>query len=78
MKIPRDKKLHFAAGLLISLSVGLAFTPWLGFSLALLAGVLKEAWDWHVYRGPDWQDMLATWAGALAGFIMTGVVKWML
>lgn len=72
-----DKKLHFAAGLLISLSVGCAFTPWLGFSLALLAGVLKEARDWYVYRGPDWKDMLATWAGALVGFAVTGVATWM-
>jgi len=72
--IPYDKKLHFLAGLLISIFAGLALTSAFGLWLAVVAGIMKEIRDWCVYRGPDWKDMVCTWAGGLLGWILLEVV----
>lgn len=73
-----DKKLHLAAGFLISLLVGyILHNPLYGFAMAVFAGFMKEFRDWCIYQGFDYKDMLATWAGGLLGTIVLGVAKWM-
>ena len=64
-----DKKLHFAAGLLIAISVGFFNAPLYGIAAAIFAGMLKECRDWGCYRGFDWRDMVVTWLGGFVGFI---------
>ncbi len=65
-----DKKLHFAAGLIISALVGyILHHPGYGLAASVFAGVMKEVRDWCCYRGFDWRDMVATWLGGLVGFI---------
>ena len=68
--IPRDKILHFAAGLIIGLSAILL--PWyLSFAAVIIAGVGKEIKDQIVYGGFDIYDLLFTIAGGIVsvGFI---------
>ena len=66
-----DKRLHFAAGLLISVIAGFALrSPMYGLAAAMVAGVVKELRDWCVYRGFDDRDMLVTWLGGLVGCIL--------
>jgi hypothetical protein len=67
-KIPYDKKLHFIAGLLISLAVSIAINPICGLLTSLVAGVVKEIKDYLDYGGPDMIDCLATWLGGLIGY----------
>lgn len=64
-KIPYDKKLHFIAGLLISLIVSIAVNPTCGLLISMVAGVVKEIKDYLDYGGPDVIDCLATWLGGL-------------
>lgn len=71
-----DKKLHFAAGFIISVGVGYVLhEPLYGLSAAAVAGVLKELRDWCVYRGFDEKDMVVTWLGGFVGFIVTMLLK---
>ena len=67
-KIPYDKKLHFIAGLLISLAVSIAINPTCGVLTAMAAGVAKEIKDYLDYGGPDVYDCLATWLGGGIGY----------
>jgi hypothetical protein len=67
-KIPYDKKLHFIAGLLISLAVSIAINPTCGLITAMIAGVAKEIKDYLDYGGPDVLDCLATWIGGGIGY----------
>jgi len=64
-----DKKLHFAAGLLIAISVGFFNAPLYGIAAAIFAGFMKEARNWCCYLGFDWKDMVVTWLGGFVGFI---------
>ena len=71
-----DKKLHFAAGLIISVCVGFVLhEPLYGLAAAVFAGVMKEVRDWCVYRGFDKIDMVVTWLGGLVGCIVTMLLK---
>lgn len=69
-KIGKDKVLHFAAGFAIGLISLIVFKTAIGVIVpVMLAGILKEMYDWvsSVFFGknhtPEWQDMVATWAG---------------
>ena len=69
-----DKKLHFIAGLCISVVAMLLYFYYygtvnvlLGFGGGMVAGVAKEIKDEIAYGGFDKYDMLATWAGSLLG-----------
>ena len=69
-----DKKLHFIAGLCISVVAMLLYFYYygtvnvlLGFGGGMVAGVAKEVKDEITYGGFDKYDMLATWAGSLLG-----------
>ncbi len=68
-QIPYDKRLHFIAGLLISLAVSIAINPTCGLIAAMVAGVAKEVKDYLDYGGPDVIDCLATWAGGGVGHV---------
>ena len=60
--IPKDKLLHFCAGLLLA---QLAYV-WIWFIvLPFFVGLLKEIYDEYKYGGFDWRDLLVTTAGAL-------------
>lgn len=71
----RDKALHFAAGLTISLLIGFLFwNPIVGFAVAATVGIAKEVKDEYVYGGFDALDLLSTGLGGLTGaliFILT-------
>lgn len=69
-----DKKLHFIAGLCISVVAMLLYFYYYGIVNVLLgvgggmvAGVAKEIKDEISYGGFDELDMLTTWLGATVG-----------
>lgn len=72
-----DKQLHFAAGLLITISVGFFIAPLYGIAAAIFAGFMKDARDWGCYRGFDLKDMVTTWLGGLLGTLLMEATKWM-
>ena len=69
-----DKKLHFLAGLCISVAAMLLYFYYygtvnvlLGVGGGMVAGVAKEVKDEITYGGFDELDMLTTWLGATVG-----------
>ena len=73
-----DKKLHFIAGLCISVAAMLLYFYYYGtvnvlpgIGCGMVAGVAKEVKDEITYGGFDELDMLTTWLGATVG---TGLV----
>ena len=69
-----DKKLHFIAGLCISVAAMLLYFYYYGtvnvlpgIGCGMVAGVAKEVKDEITYGGFDEFDMFATWAGSLLG-----------
>lgn len=69
--IPRDKQLHFLAGLSLALIVGSLFGPAMGLGAAVVAGVAKELYDMTTGRGtPEWADLWFTLAGGLLGSLI--------
>lgn len=69
-----DKKLHFIAGLCISVVAMLLYfyyygtvNVFLGLGCGMVAGVSKEVKDEITYGGFDELDMLTTWLGATVG-----------
>ena len=69
-----DKKLHFIAGLCISVVAMLLYfyyygivNVWFGLGCGMDAGVAKEIKDEITYGGFDSLEMYATWAGSLLG-----------
>jgi len=67
-KIPgKDKGCHFIAGFIIALIASVIVGGLVGFGIAVLAGVLKEAYDQYKYRGADFVDLFATVAGGAVG-----------
>jgi hypothetical protein len=73
-KIPYDKRLHFIAGLLISLIVSIAINPTCGLLTAMIAGVVKEIKDYLDYGGPAEIDCLATWLGGGIGYAVAMMI----
>lgn len=78
--IPYDKKLHFIAGFIIAVIIGLiayfmSFGNFiiLGMAVSFAAGIGKEIRDEYVYSGFDWKDIVATWIGALVGGVMLSI-----
>ena len=61
-----DKKLHMLCGFCIAVVVGV-YSPKLGLTVGMAAGIAKEAYDYCSYGVFDRMDMLATWAGAAIG-----------
>jgi hypothetical protein len=74
-KIPYDKRLHFIAGLLISLIVSIAINPTCGLITSMVAGVAKEVKDYLDYGGPpDVLDCIATWLGGGIGYAVAMMI----
>ena len=77
--MPRDKLLHFGAGLSIALVVGFVLSPWHGLLVAVIAGALKELTDHFHPLGHtvDLWDFLATASGGLlATMLLLGGHQW--
>lgn len=72
-----DKYLHFVAGFIVTVWVSAVTEyPLIGFVAALFVGVMKEVRDWCCYKGFDPGDMLATWAGGVAGWALMEFVQY--
>lgn len=78
--IPYDKKLHFLAGFIIAVAIGLIayFVNFgnfiiLGIAVSFASGIGKEIRDEYVYGGFDLKDMVVTWIGALVGGLMLSI-----
>lgn len=74
--IARDKQLHFAVGFGISLAASplayaLGLSPWAGFLVAAVAGMLKELRD---RQGFGQKDFLDFWWTGLGGVVPSLVV----
>ena len=74
MNLPKDKLLHFGAGLVISLVVGTLTVPLYGVIASLVAGVGKEVWDSRGHGTVEVLDVVATLFGGVVGAILMGVV----
>ena len=77
-----DKKLHFIAGLCISVVAMLLYFYYygtvnvlLGVGGGMVAGVAKEVYDEYDYGGFDYVDMLVTWLGAISGAGLVYVIS---
>jgi LytS/YehU family sensor histidine kinase len=68
VKKNKDKYCHFVVGLLISFWIGIFTSPMIGIIVGVIAGVLKETYDYKSYGLFDKKDLLVTSFGAtLAG-----------
>jgi hypothetical protein len=65
--MPADKKLHFWAGLVLALLVGILTNPAAGLVAAVVAGAAKEIYDATGAGTADELDFAATAAGGLTG-----------
>lgn len=81
----QDKITHFTVCALISnvcaqLAVlsGMGLLPALaaGFAIAMLAGIMKEAWDKRRGGVFDWKDIAADTFGA-SSVVFTGAIFWL-
>ena len=68
MKIPRDKKMHFGAGMFLAMLFGWIYW-WLGLLAAVAYGIGKEVYDYHHQdtHTPEVLDAVATILGGLVG-----------
>ena len=65
-----DKALHMIAGLVISLVIGWIYDPLIGLTVAIVAGIAKEVWDYMGNGVSDFDDVLATLQGAIVACII--------
>lgn len=72
-KVPKDKLLHFIAGLLIGAFFALVLPTWAEwcFIPVLFAGFVKEFFDLWTTGEWDWWDFVATLSGGLIIWIFT-------
>jgi hypothetical protein len=76
--IPLDKLLHFDACMFIAFFVAKIFSlilpKWIGaligFTVAMIFGVLKEIYDSKGYGNVEWKDIKADLIGAVTGSLM--------
>ena len=76
MSVPKDKVMHFCAGLALSILAGLFAYPMFGLLIAAAVGALKEIiWDGFLKRGtPEWLDFLATCLGGAIGSLILKIL----
>jgi hypothetical protein len=75
MMIPKDKLLHFVAGLICSAVVYLITgSPIIAFSASALLGAAKEVYDSRGHGTVEVLDAVATVAGGVVGAILARVV----
>lgn len=72
--LPYDKRLHFAVCFLITLLLFPAI-KWWGAVAAIMAGVIKELFDFDDYGVFSWGDILADTIGVIAGIILILLIK---
>lgn len=73
-----DKLMHLLAGVAISLLFGwLAHDALAGFTVALVAGVAKEAYDYFGHGTSDFNDFIATAQGGAIGLIILTVIDFL-
>ena len=73
--MPRDKILHFIAGVFISGLVSIVFTPAIGLVAGVLAGATKEIRDKHTDGATaDWMDFVATVGGAVVAALLIKIL----
>ncbi len=72
MRVPKDKAMHFCAGLALSILAGLFAYPMFGLLIAAAVGALKEiVWDWLLKKGtPELLDFVATVLGGVLGTVI--------
>lgn len=77
-EVPLDKRAHFLGGWALCVTVGLWFTPIIGFAAGSLANVLKDlVWDLAMKKGdPDVKDVIAGVAGAAVGAAFLAAKTW--
>lgn len=68
--MPNDKIIHFLGGAVICLAVSLFFGGLIGLTVAIVAGIIKEAYDMTGKGTPELMDAIATIAGGLVGFLL--------
>ena len=73
-----DKMKHLLAGIAISLLFGwLAHDVLAGFTVALVAGVAKELYDYYGNGTSELNDIIATAQGGAIGLIILTVIDWL-
>ena len=73
--MPRDKILHFIAGVFISVLVSIVFTPAIGLVAGVLAGATKEVRDkFTAGATADWLDFVATAGGAAIAALLIQIL----
>lgn len=65
LSIPRDKELHFVAGLIVAAFFSIVWGFPLPILAAALAGLVKEAFDKYSTGLVEWSDFFYTLAGGL-------------
>jgi len=80
LNIPKDKIMHIAAGFVITIIaiyifVGMNISPIFGFVTGVIAGILKEAYDEHIYGGGDFFDFFATALGSVVAVFVYGLIN---
>ena len=76
MNIPKDKKLHFVAGLLLCVIFTLINDPITGIGAAIAGGIFKECYDRYDYGKFDIADMIATWIGGCVAFTLIALIQY--
>lgn len=77
-RIPIDKQAHALGGAVIALTLGYIFPPLWGFAAAIIAGVLKEIWDYfypETHTCDVW-DFVATAGGGLVGSLFVFLIHY--
>ena len=74
MRIAKDKILHFAFCLVITLGC-FPFFGWLSVLTGIVAGVAKETLDYFDYGGWSWGDILADLVGVAVASLIICLIK---
>lgn len=75
--IPQDKKLHFLAGLAITILISFFLSYGVAFLIALVISALKEVYDKVTGTGcAELQDFLYSAMGAFVGFILMLAIRY--
>lgn len=69
-----DKRFHFVAGFLISLLFGIILAPWVGLSVGIATGAIKEWWDSKGHGTVELLDFVFTCFGALSAFLVALII----
>ena len=76
--LPADKRLHFAAGIVVAAFFAIALNMKFCFWPVIFVAFFKEFWDmWgNTHQDFDWKDFVATLLGALIPQIFVLLNMW--